>query len=112
MTLIATIHVQRVSNRWVDRLRAYRILVDGQERGKVSRGESLELAVEPGAHVVQARIDWCRSPILEVNLTAGERADIECRPNANGLTALWYATVGFGRYIVLRQITEPVRAQN
>ena len=112
MTSGSSIHVHRVSNKWVDRLRAYRILVDGQERGKVSRGESVVLDVEPGAHEVQARIDWCRSPVFQLELAAGEQAHLECRPNASGPTALWYITAGFGRYMALTRIPEPVRAQN
>jgi len=111
LTSGASIHVHRVPNPWVDRLRAYRILVDGQERGKIRRGESVVLEVDPGPHDVQVRIDWCRSPVLPLGASAGEQVHLQCRPRASVLTVLWYFSFGFGRYLALTR-AEPVRAQN
>ena len=46
---------------WVDKLRQYRILVDGVEIGRLAEGGMLHHEISVGAHVIEARIDWCGS---------------------------------------------------
>ncbi|GAA2760828.1 hypothetical protein [Actinopolymorpha rutila] len=66
--------------RWRDKWRAYRILVDGVQVGKVRRGESTTVTLTPGTHHVRLRIDWCTSPEVSVDITAGEQSELECGP--------------------------------
>jgi hypothetical protein len=95
----AAIHVDRQAGGYTDRARAYKVLVDGEERGTVKQGEGVEIEVEPGSHEVQMRIDWAGSRTLEVDLTEGERAEFVCAPNANPLTAIFYAFFKRSDYI-------------
>jgi hypothetical protein len=67
----AAIHVDRQAGGYTDRARAYKVLVDSEERGTVKQGEGVEIEVEPGSHEVQVRIDWAGSRTLEVDLTEG-----------------------------------------
>ena len=105
----ATVVVARPPTVWIDRLRAYRVLVDGEERGRLRPGESVSIEVEPGAHVVQGKIDWTRSAELSLDLSDGESVAVELGPNANPFTVLWFATVGSRRYLRLERRDEPVR---
>jgi hypothetical protein len=41
-----------------DSWRAYRIVLDGLQIGKLMKGESLEYDVAPGNHVLVAKLDW------------------------------------------------------
>jgi hypothetical protein len=47
---------------WRDKIRKYRILIDGVEIGRLAEGETIIRDVEDGSHVLEARIDWCGSP--------------------------------------------------
>jgi hypothetical protein len=51
---------------WADALRAYRIRVDGVDRGEVRQGGTIELQVDPGGRTVRLMVDWCSSPDLFV----------------------------------------------
>jgi hypothetical protein len=84
----AILELTRVDNRWKDRLRAYRVTVDGLEVGEIRRGETKDFPVEPGSHEVVLRIDWCRSPTLEVDVAPGTRVPLQCRPNVPIVLAL------------------------
>jgi hypothetical protein len=98
----ALIELERA--RWgsVDVFRAYVVRVDGSKHGRIRRGERKRFAVEPGRHRLRLTIDWAGSPELELTLAPGETARFECRPRANLLTAVYWATIGRRRYIDLR----------
>ena len=99
----AVIHVDRQAGGYTDRARAYKVLVDGEERGTVKHGVGVEIEVAPGNHEVQMKVDWATSPPLEVTLAEGERAEFECAPNANPLTAMFYAVFSRSNYIRLER---------
>jgi hypothetical protein len=69
-----------------DKLRAYKIFVDGRRVGSVRRGGTRETTVEPGVHVVQLRIDWCSSREVEVEIPDGGRSVLRCRPGGGVFT--------------------------
>jgi hypothetical protein len=102
----AAIHVDREAGGYTDRARAYKVLVDGEERGTVKQGQGVEAEVDPGAHQVQMKIDWASSPTLDVELADGERAEFVCAPNASPLTAIFYAFFRRSSYIRLER-SEP-----
>ena len=100
----ARIHVERESRAWMDRARAYKILVDGQEAGRVRNGQSVTIEVAPGAHQVQAAVDWARSPAVPVQLADGQEVRLRCRPRANPATALIWVIAKHEEYIVLEPV--------
>jgi hypothetical protein len=97
---MSTIHIERSSHGWVDRVRAYDVVIDDEPRGTLTRGRRAEISIEPGEHVVYLRIDWCRSRTFKVNLQPGDRANFCCRPRSL-LTALYGITFGRKNYIQL-----------
>ena len=48
---------------------AYKIFIDDICRGKIKEHETKEFEVENGDHIVYAKINWCRSNKLEVNVS-------------------------------------------
>ena len=62
------IEISRAPGGYTDRGRAYQVLVDERAAGELRTGESLAVDVPAGKHGVQLRIDWCRSPTLELEL--------------------------------------------
>lgn len=64
---MAIINVQRAqsyTNRW----RGYEIIIDGKAVGTISENETKAYNVSKGQHTITAKIDWCSSPDLIVEL--------------------------------------------
>jgi hypothetical protein len=97
----AYVEIERDANRWRDRARAYRVLVDGTEAGKVLWGSTWRLSVPPGGHRVRLAMDWARSPEVEFDVQPGETACFRCGPNAGSWRILYDGTIGRRRYISL-----------
>lgn len=101
---MSVIEVERDAGGYRDRLRAYRVLVNGQEMGRIRRGEHLLLAVPPGNHEVVLKIDWARSPVLPLSLSARETVKLRCSPNGGALSVLYWITFGYAKYIRLERL--------
>jgi hypothetical protein len=68
----------------------YRVVVDGEKVARLASGESCALSIVPGLHLVHVAIVWTRSPVLELDLAAGQTVQIMCHARGNYLTAsLW-----------------------
>jgi hypothetical protein len=92
-------------NQYADKSRRYRIYVDGARVGTLKAREELSLDVPVGEHDVIARIDWCRSNVLKVNVRTPEPTEVEVSSNAMngaGFLALYYVTFGYSKYLSLR----------
>ncbi|HUR26915.1 MAG TPA: hypothetical protein VM509_01905, partial [Planctomycetota bacterium] len=69
---MATLTVQR-DKGWADKIRRYRILVDGLEIGRMAEGEVIRHTLTDGMHVIEARIDWCGSPPLQFEMLSTDK---------------------------------------
>lgn len=103
MTVVGTVTISRPRTRWLDRLRAYRLVVDGAVKGEIRAGEEQSFAVAPGRHWVQGRIDWTGSPRLEFEVGPGETVRLRLAPRANPLTGLWFV-FGSTRWLRLTRV--------
>jgi hypothetical protein len=104
---MAEIVVRRAS-AWGDKMRAYRIFINGENRGIVSENGETRIAVAPGRNVVRMKIDWCWSPAVDLDVEAGTVHALECGPNAHPLLALIYISFLKNRYLWLRaSATQP-----
>jgi hypothetical protein len=104
VTATGTVIVHRPRGGWRDFLRAYRVQLDGVDRGKVRRGETLTLAVEPGQHWLRARIDWTGSPDVSLAVVEGSVHECLVEPGGSAFTALSQV---FGRADYLRLSVMP-----
>lgn len=92
---------------YADRLRAYRILIDGVERARIKAGDSIDIPVDAGNHSVVAKIDWCGSPTVIVKTHPDSTTTMECASNLQGLRvflAIFYTTLFRDQYLTLAQI--------
>lgn len=99
-----TIRLRRVAE-FRDRLRAYKVVLDGQVIGQIRHGEEAEFAVEPGPHELYLKIDWCRSNTVEFE-NDGPVTVFECGSNLKGpaiFLAILYVTLWRERYLWLRR---------
>jgi hypothetical protein len=77
---VSAITLSRVGGGWRDRLRRYRVMIDGEQVASIKPGERVELPVTPGPHTISLKISWAGSPPLEVDLAPDEMATLECAP--------------------------------
>jgi hypothetical protein len=99
----AYVEIERDANLWRDRLRAYRVLIDGTPAGKVQWGSTWKLAVPPGSHRMRLAMDWARSPEVDFDVQPGETACFRCGPNAASWRILYDGTIGWRRYISIKR---------
>jgi len=59
-------------NEWMNRLRKYKLTVDGSEAGALSRSEIKEFDLAPGKHQVTASMGWLSSESYEFELAENE----------------------------------------
>lgn len=92
-------------NGYVDRLRAYQVMLDGVSVGQILDGEKKVYPLALGDHEISLSIDWCGSQIVRFSVSAAESKNLSCGSNLDGirfLFFLWYATFGRRDYIWLR----------
>jgi hypothetical protein len=92
--------------QYVDMLRRYTIIVDGHRRATIRRGQTISLDLPPGRHQVVAKIDWCRSNPVEIEVGPEGRHFLEVGSNLTGwriLNALAYIIRWPDRYLYLRE---------
>jgi hypothetical protein len=98
---MGTVEIERKKLAFADNARKYKIVIDGDQRGTIGRGETVRHEVGPGAHTVKLTINWCSSEQLSIDVADGETVRLRCEPRANGITALWYVSFGRARWIRL-----------
>lgn len=74
----ATIRLHR-HRRYRDKLRNYKVVIDGEERGVIRDGGELTFEVTPGEHEIQVRVDWIASTAITVKVPAGDDVSVICR---------------------------------
>jgi len=95
-----TIRIVRPS-QYADRIRSYRILLNGRDAGKIAADSTLAIAAPAGQVTIEARIDWARSQPLTINAAADRPIEIEVRNRWGALLALWAVTFGTDSYLLL-----------
>ena len=75
--------------------RRYKIYVDGVKVAAIRVGKTIEIPVAAGPHTVKAKLDWCSSPEVTVDVAPG-------RPS--GLTV---GTFGSVRKMLMNQLFYP-----
>jgi len=75
-----TIQLVRPTGFRVESGRDYRILIDGENAGGISVGETRVLGVPTGRHELQLKQDWASSEKFQVDLGEREQAQFECGP--------------------------------
>ena len=86
---------------FADRWRAYKIFVDGDERGKISAQSVLDIAVTPGAHRLVAKIDWTRSEEIEVHVGENETIHLDVANTYGPTRSVFAISVGRNSYLSL-----------
>jgi hypothetical protein len=105
----AEITVRRCTG-YTDRLRAYKVVVDGVVVTSIRAGKSVGFPVAPGRHTLALQIDWCGSGEQEFEAQPGEQLSFECGSSLTGWRILLVFEYIFFRtreYLWLRRTARP-----
>jgi hypothetical protein len=100
---------------WLNRLRAYRVFIDGIESGKVSNGSSEEFVTDAGVRKVQCKVNWYGSREFEVQTNPGEVSYLRVK---SGMKFFWIFYIlligglGFNLFYRFANIKKPGYATN
>lgn len=100
------INIKRESG-YADKLRAYKVQVDGTVIGTIADGESKDFDVQPGAHTLRLTVDWAGSNVVEFQSGQKKVIHFRCGSRAKGskiLLAVVYSFFLFKKYIELERI--------
>jgi hypothetical protein len=89
---------------YADRLRAYRVVVDGSEIGRIRDGETRSFLVTPGKHRLPLKIDWCGSKQVEFMAVDGVPVTFQAKSNLRGTklaAALWHSLFAWNSWLTL-----------
>ena len=64
---MAKINIQRTSE-YNNRMRDYQIYIDNKKVGTIENGENKDFEIEEGTHIIEAKIDWCGSPKVTIEI--------------------------------------------
>jgi hypothetical protein len=83
----SVIRLHRRRSFYRDRLRAYRVRIDGNPVAKIAAGATMDFPVPSGEHRVRLTIDqFCSSREVMLQVREGELVEFTCRP---GVPWLW-----------------------
>ncbi len=101
------IEIKRTSQHFA-RLRAIDIYINGTKTGNVIDDETKLFELPPGPHQVFAKIDWCKTQVLTLNIIAGETITLLCGSEIAGWKVLLSAIYLFmpDKMIYLKQSSD------
>lgn len=74
------------SSEWMNRLRSFKVLINGGEVGILKNGATEEFSVLPGTNSVQCKVDWYSSRPFSVDIKEGETVYLRVK---SGMKYYW-----------------------
>jgi hypothetical protein len=91
----------------MDRLRDYKIKLDGKSLGGISNGLVRLIEIAPGTHRLTLRIDWAGSATLEFAIADDETVEFTVSPNVQGVVTVFDMLLrllfSWNTYLLLRE---------
>ena len=93
------VELYRANHGWVDRNKAFEVLVDGVAQASVYPRQHAEIRLQEGSHQIAVEFEDQRSKPIEIEVVAGATKRLVCssRPGA-----AWFNPLLMGRAITLK----------
>lgn len=98
---MATIIIKR-STEYLNRERNFNIFLDEKKIGTISNGETKEFETSSGYHSIVAKIDWCSSPLLRLELSPTDKKELTIGGLKNGFRNMQIAMGIIGLHFLLK----------
>jgi hypothetical protein len=73
-------------NEWINRMRPFKVLIDGEEVGKIENGKVEEYELSQINQTVECKINWCYSNKYQITAADGEVIYLQVK---NGMKGFW-----------------------
>ena len=93
---MATIRLKRTSE-YNNRMGDIKIFIDGQQVGTIANGETKDFPSTVGQHNLTAKIDWCSSPDISIELKENQTKNLKVGGFKNGQLLL---PIGLGLIVL------------
>ncbi|MDP2176038.1 MAG: hypothetical protein Q8K70_09025 [Bacteroidota bacterium] len=93
---MATIRLKRTSE-YNNRMRDFKIFIDGQQVGTIANGETKDFPTTVGQHIVTAKIDWCSSTDISVDVVDNHTKTLKVGGFRNGQILM---SIGLGLFVL------------
>lgn len=103
---MATIRIKR-TNEYSNLFRDYKIFIDGQQVGTIATGETKDFSTTVGQHTVTAKIDWCSSPDVSIDVKEDQTVNLNVcglKTPIEFLVHIYYLMKGRNRYLTLEAV--------
>ncbi|RXP52474.1 hypothetical protein EC396_11230 [Lutibacter sp. HS1-25] len=65
------------NSEWNNKLRDYGIYIDDKKIGTIANGETKEFDLDSGNYNINGKIDWCKSPKINFEITENDSKEFE-----------------------------------
>lgn len=93
---MATLRIRR-NSEFNNKMRNFKIFIDGQQVGTIADGETKDFETTMGEHIITAKIDWCSSQDILVNVNHDQIIHLKLTGYKYGQVL---APIGFGLIIL------------
>jgi len=102
-----TLEITR-SSEYANRLRKIKLFLDGKHLDSISNGETMRFEIAAGNHLLQAKVDWCTSNVINFSVAADATKSFTmtsfAKNNSFGIfAAIYYITLGANKYLQLEE---------
>jgi hypothetical protein len=85
-------------SEWLNRARPYKVIIDGEQVGKISSGKVEEFELSQINQTVECKVDWCYSNKYELTAADGDTVYLQVK---SGMKAFWIIYVLLLGYIIV-----------
>ncbi|MCF6132196.1 hypothetical protein [Flavobacterium wongokense] len=91
------------TSEFANKFRSIGLYINNKKIGSIQDGKSLEFDIEPGSHLIEAKIDWCSSNVIHVDIKDNETQRF-LLSGRNPFTSLYYVMADVNNYLKLESI--------
>lgn len=77
-------------SEFVNRARAFKVIIDGQQAGTIKNGGAEEFHLAPGQHKIVCKVDWCSSGEYSIDIKEEEVIYLQV---GSGMKYYWYMVI-------------------
>lgn len=65
------------TSEWNNKGREIGVYIDSKKMGTISNGETKDFDIDAGSHQINAKIDWCKSPVIDFQAVENQTTEIK-----------------------------------
>jgi hypothetical protein len=88
-------------SQWLNRLKNYRVEIDGNETGKISNAAAEEYQLPGGNHSITCKVNWCSSNNCDIEVRPGETVYLTVK---SGMKYFWPVYAVFFFVLLLKSL--------